>query len=491
MSATAYEWPTLSIRDEMAEFWDRLAEAIAESRTRGFIRFLPDLALAVLVTLLMLLFLTISKLCGVTNFIWLRIVPWGAYHRARRVRKRRDDGFRRMFLRRATHPKPRHPLTRPASRHASSAEKTTDMFFGRLPPEIRSCIQVMAFGDRTIHMDLRFDHPFNLVEKRPYPAWAIHARIHSQTIADNSHLRDSQEMGWRWFGCVCHRYPPRGTYLSLGRRRNLPWGHFREPDIDLCLKGSGLCNEWPGEWPLKCQIGIMGWLLSCRNAYVEGIDILYSTNTIHIASPVLLRSIQDIIPQPRLSEMTSLELVWKPKEIPLNEGFISQDPPNSTSQSISTPIFPSLIYLRISFKRLVYGAVDESTGLSWPYDSKALLAEKLHNHTLPMIDRLLERIVPPTTDVTVSCSKWDWYEAIDMRLIEEQGVEKTRPQRADIEGLKCWREVPRKEDQESDNPRRGYWIHMPIEDVHLDQGMDYDWHRHELYNLGEKRYRYC
>jgi hypothetical protein len=170
--------------------------------------------------------------------------------------------------------------------------------------------------------------------------------------------------------------------------------------------------------------------------------------------------------------MTSLELVWKPKEISFGEGFISQ------YQTIRTPIFPSLVYLRISLKRLVYGTVDEATGLVWPYDSKALLAEKLHNHTLPTIDRLLERIVPPTTEVTLSCSKWDWYDVIDMRLIEEQGVEKTKPQRADLEGLRCWREVPTKEgdrdikaaDQESEIPRRGYWIHVPIEDVHLDQG---------------------
>lgn len=204
------------------------------------------------------------------------------------------------------------------------------------------------------------------------------------------------------------------------------------------------------------------------HSYMEGTDILYSTNTIHIASPVLLRSIQDIIPQPRLSEMTSLELVWKPKEIPLSEGFVSGDQPSPI------PIFPSLVYLRICFKRLVYGAVDEATGLVWPYESKALLADTLCNHTLPTIDRLLERMVPPTTDVTVSCSKWDWYEAMDLKLVESQGVEKTKPQRADIEGLKCWREMPRKDGEESaeetDIPRRGYWLHMPIEDVHLDQG---------------------
>ncbi|KAI5457176.1 hypothetical protein BGZ63DRAFT_84652 [Mariannaea sp. PMI_226] len=500
MTTSDYDWPTLSIRDEMTEFWDGWPEVMARCRRRGYIRSSPDLAMAALATVGMLLFLVIAKVYGIARFAWLRIVPWGSYHKARRVRKQRDDGFRRMFLRKATDPDPRHTLTRPVSRNAATRQAANDLFFGRLPPEIRYAIQLMAFGDRTLHMDLRFDHPFNLIEKRPYPAWAIHARIHSQTMAGNSHLRDSQDMRWRWFGCVCHRYPPSGPpHLHLGRRRNYPWGHFREPDVDLCLEGSGLCNEWPGEWPSKCQIGIMGWLLSCRNAYMEGTSILYGANTIHIASPVLLRSIQDIIPRPRLADMTSLELVWKPKELSLSEGFVSDNASSSKVDTCSTFIFPSLVFLRISFKRLVYGDVDEATGLVWPYENKSLLRDKLLNHTLPMIDRLLQKLVPPTTEVTVSCSKWDWYEAIDLKLVEQQGIEKTRPQRADIEGLRCWRETPTcenggsKMDEEKDQekPRRGFWIHMPIEDVHLDSGVDYDWNRHKLYNLGERRYRYC
>ncbi|KAH6989380.1 hypothetical protein BKA56DRAFT_253716 [Ilyonectria sp. MPI-CAGE-AT-0026] len=511
MIASDYQWPTLSIRDEMAEFWDGWPEVIARTRTRGFIRAAPDLLLAAFATAGMFLFLVFVKVYGIARFVWLRIVPWGPYHRARRERKRRDDGFRTMFLKPAAKRLSRHPLTRPPSRTAVSDphEKKRDLFFS-LPAEIRYSIQLWAFGERTVHMDLRFERPLNLVDEKPYHSWAIHAKIHSKTLSVNSHLDTSKEMRWRWFSCVCHRYPPEGTHLPLGRRRNYPWGHFREPDIDHCLLGSGLCKEWPGEWPMKCQIGIMGWLLSCRNAYVEGTHILYSTNTIHIASPALLRSLQDVIPEQRVSEMTSLELVWKPKQLPLSLAFTSQRKPGSQSELTSTgPVFPALVYLRITFKRLVYGDMDEATGLIWPYERKTVLAEKIHNHLLPTIDRLLDRIVPPTTEVTISCSKWDWYEAIDLKLIEKQGIEKTKPGRADIEGLRCWREIPRKSldrdateatpttseeaqggESAAKSLREGYWIHMPIEDVHLDQGK-YDWHRHELYNLGEKRYRYC
>ncbi|KAH7163588.1 hypothetical protein B0J13DRAFT_538866 [Dactylonectria estremocensis] len=512
MTTSEIQWPTLSIRAEVAEFWDGWPEVVARIRARGFLRVMPGLVMSVLVTIGMVFLLFFVKIYRISRFVWWRIVPWGPYHRARRERKRRDDDFSSRFLKPAAKRTSRCPLTRPPSRAATSGlpTKTKDLFF-RLPAEIRYSIQLFAFGHRTVHMDLRFERPLVLADEKPYPSWAIHARIHSNSLSTDSHLDHSQEMAWRWFSCICHRYPPDGTHLPLGRRRNYPWGHFREPDVDFCLVGSGLCNEWPGVWPKNCQIGIMGWILSCRDAYVEGTNILYSTNTIHIASPALLRSLQDVIPEQRVSELTSLELVWHPKELPLNLAFTTLRKRDSPPGSASTePVFPALVYLRITFKRLTYGETDETVGLIWPYTSKTLLADKLHNHLLPTIDRLLDRIVPPSTEVTISCSKWDWYEQIDLALVEKQGKEITKPERADIEGLRCWREIPRSQQNlnattltagspdgiqeggsEVEGLRKGYWIHMPIDEVHLDRGMHYDWHRHELYNLGEKRYRYC
>ncbi|XP_014553395.1 hypothetical protein COCVIDRAFT_40618 [Bipolaris victoriae FI3] len=45
------------------------------------------------------------------------------------------------------------------------------------------------------------------------------------------------------------------------------------------------CKETP---PEEYKVGIMGFLLSCKQAYTEGIDILYSTNIITIQTTVLL-----------------------------------------------------------------------------------------------------------------------------------------------------------------------------------------------------------
>jgi hypothetical protein len=203
---------------------------------------------------------------------------------------------------------------------------------------------------------------------------------------------------------------------------------------------------------------------------LEGLDVLYKTNTIHISSPVLMRSIQDVIPRQRLADITSVELVCKPKQLPLDLGFTGNY--NSQHQLYAGPIFPSLRYLRISFKRLTYGEIDNALGIVWPYKSKEILSHRLHDHFLPELDRLLERIVLPSTDVTVTCSKWDWYVAIDLFLMKKQGKEGTKLQRADIEGLKCWRSTPRRIEDASgvEGRRKGFWIHMCLEGVNLDDG---------------------
>lgn len=201
-------------------------------------------------------------------------------------------------------------------------------------------------------------------------------------------------------------------------------------------------------------------------------DVLYGTNTFHIASPVLMKSMSDLFPSHILANIRSLELVWQPKDLPLVDGFCSRVKPSKYQH----PVFPSLAYLRISFARMVIHEVDHATDMIWPYDNRRLLSERLHNSFLPQMDELINRIAPPMAEVTVSCAKWDWYELIDVSLLESQGKEATRMQRADIEGLRCWRMMPIRrsiswEDAEaglsSVPSREGYWIHIPIGDVRL------------------------
>ncbi|KAI9158368.1 hypothetical protein HJFPF1_06362 [Paramyrothecium foliicola] len=173
-------------------------------------------------------------------------------------------------------------------------------FFARLPPEIRRAILLYAFGNSTMHMDLSFDHP--MLERAD-----INPRG-SRAHCGFSEQRDlSTPRKWTWRSCVCHR--------------NLPWPppphnwwryNWYRPDWDQCLKGNGLvCGPryWLGEWPFKCRVGALGWLLSCRAAYHDGVDILYETNQFHLSGERLLTRLPDYILPTRLAQMSSFEAV--------------------------------------------------------------------------------------------------------------------------------------------------------------------------------------
>ncbi|OBT82462.1 hypothetical protein VE02_08788 [Pseudogymnoascus sp. 03VT05] len=95
---------------------------------------------------------------------------------------------------------------------------------------------------------------------------------------------------------------------------------------------------------------------------------------------------------------------------------------------------------------------------------------------------------------------WDWYKAADLYLMEKQGKEETRMQQAEVEGLKCWRNTPRRTENISDSVledasgvegrRKGFWVHICVYDVKLGRDPYYDQNRHDLYNLGPKQYQF-
>jgi hypothetical protein len=121
--------------------------------------------------------------------------------------------------------------------------------------ELRQQILREAFGDRTIHVDLRFRPPLhalgnNFTTSPGHPPLARLPEIPpSPPSADGA---------WRWFSCLCRRDPPPHSpnYNLLG------------PPDDGCLSGGGssYCSLWPGTEPSKCRIGAIGFLLTCRQA---------------------------------------------------------------------------------------------------------------------------------------------------------------------------------------------------------------------------------
>ncbi|KAI5456003.1 hypothetical protein BGZ63DRAFT_98514 [Mariannaea sp. PMI_226] len=198
-------------------------------------------------------------------------------------------------------------------------------FFHKLPPELRRKVLVQAFGGIIVHMDLEFDHPLASAQsksikevkkfyKRSYRYKGTHGVPHANRYCHvergritRNLIRDNKKpKSWHWSGCRCHRetegYARGGQ--DLKNSAFLPW-------YDLCLAGyADMCEEVPGLMPGKCFLGALGWLLSCHMAYIEGIEVLYGTNTLHLSRPILLRQMTELFLPQRLHSIQSIELIW-------------------------------------------------------------------------------------------------------------------------------------------------------------------------------------
>lgn len=152
----------------------------------------------------------------------------------------------------------------PASNDSSSAPPSTHAYglFRRVPPEVRREILVEAFGKQTIHIELVHGRPGNqrrgASEKEHRLRRAPRAPNEPTSSRVLRRLKPKPKKEWRWYSCVCHADLPSGTE---------PWTRFAEPSDDSCQGADNWCDEWPGKAPHKCFIGIMGWLLACRQAW--------------------------------------------------------------------------------------------------------------------------------------------------------------------------------------------------------------------------------
>ncbi|KAL2021752.1 hypothetical protein VTK56DRAFT_6695 [Thermocarpiscus australiensis] len=209
--------------------------------------------------------------------------------------------------------------------------------FQTLPLEVRQEILTQAFGNRTLHVHLAYDHPlvrksqFKKNKRRTFlsiradekpEARRRHCGLGSDLVPDPSKPKQ-----WQWFSCVCHR-----RVVEVWARHpepQIPPQSRIEPCNDGCLNGRLFAKRYAAnvEWGALCRcepiayydrpmadhecfIGIMGWLLACQQAYIEGIDILYRTNAFHISSLPLLLNLPRLMPPRHLAAITSLELLW-------------------------------------------------------------------------------------------------------------------------------------------------------------------------------------
>uniref|UniRef100_A0A0B7KGU7 DUF7730 domain-containing protein n=1 Tax=Bionectria ochroleuca TaxID=29856 RepID=A0A0B7KGU7_BIOOC len=249
---------------------------------------------------------------------------------------RRSNEFAR-YIPETAEPVPALPIVRPrlltpsASREdlSFSATNVTAQcaIFGRLPFEIRRRILVEAFGGHTVHMDLSFDHPELPADEAHFDGSKENFPNHGNRHLDerkNWHMEVPQlrvdtslPKGWIWRSSECHRRYP---WKSRDELKGKQVDRYTNAAEDRCRFGGGLwprmCQWWSGDGPSKCCIGAMGWLLSCRQAYSEGIDVLYGTNMIHTASKQMMLHLDELILPQRLSIIKSVELVWFFKPYP-------------------------------------------------------------------------------------------------------------------------------------------------------------------------------
>ncbi|KAK4452189.1 hypothetical protein QBC34DRAFT_41774 [Podospora aff. communis PSN243] len=205
-------------------------------------------------------------------------------------------------------PTPRRPLT-PSQPQPSNL--TALGTFARLPSELRRRILIAAFGDRTLHLDLR-------LAPSPIPG-TIPAQgvddAHSGLSAPLSRTPDSDASPqWRWWGSECHRNIP--PWYTLRQH------HYLYPMHDECIRGIGeFCFLWrglggDGTKKGRCGVGAMGWLRACRQAYVEGVEVLYATNTLFLERAAmdafcLGGGAGELIPPGRLAAVRALEIRWE------------------------------------------------------------------------------------------------------------------------------------------------------------------------------------
>jgi len=225
----------------------------------------------------------------------------------------------------------RRPLTPPSTSSQPQPEHLAALgTLARLPPELRRRILLYSFGNRTLHLDLRLTHA-RLAGTQP-SLGAVYA--HDGMSAPLARSPDEDlPREWRWWSSECHRsYPAPPGSCPAGE-----YGYFF-PHRDACIRGrASFCQRW-NSLPVAeggsrcCCIGAMGWLRACRLAYVEGIDVLYATNTFFIESPDLLSALLNppsLGPEPcfgtgsgivergylirpeSLARITALELRWE------------------------------------------------------------------------------------------------------------------------------------------------------------------------------------
>ena len=193
-------------------------------------------------------------------------MPGRAKRWARRVLRRETTTARCAAPQTPTlSPSQRRPLTATPSDEslvASALTSTRSSPFFRLPPDIRESIFMEAFGGRFIHMDT------SIVQKRVCKAFPWTENSGAVSGLHNANIWNVPLAVWGkktvcvWCSSVCRR-----TVESPFRPDRIARGEVPQPFDCAChLRWATQCMHWPEDVPTTHRLGVMGWLLSCRQA---------------------------------------------------------------------------------------------------------------------------------------------------------------------------------------------------------------------------------
>ncbi|KAF5723900.1 hypothetical protein FMUND_1344 [Fusarium mundagurra] len=364
---------------------------------------------------------------------------------------------------------PRRLLTpEPPQSVALATTTAKGAFFRRLPTEIRFRILRLAFGDRTVHYGtIPPDQCF------VYPGLSV------------VDWTKNSKKDWRWQSSVCHRLPPSGTIDSRGP------GYDPQPSDDECVYGwngrNGFhpqCEHWPGEGPKKCAIGAMGWLLSCKQAYREGIDVLYATNTFHTASRAMLLNMHDFFQPQRLDAITSVEIVWDftPWILPDISEELRIAPPSSdiaTFRQFLQTIPKLFLNVNKLYVSLQGDMIPKSHGQNseHKYSTKERI-QLVEKNIIWKVDEMVTYL-KPHVDFSIAYPTSTY--AVQRSLALRYGyIVKQRHETGEVE--RHWRPVHKCQ------PRTGYWVCLGDKDVRRNRARGIIGHKHMPASVSETQY---
>ncbi|GKT47796.1 uncharacterized protein ColSpa_07977 [Colletotrichum spaethianum] len=224
-------------------------------------------------------------------------------------------------------------------------------FFEVLTPDLRYYIYQLAFGRKILHLYLLYRRSLQPDVRwrkghQPVPAWYPHSP--GVSPMDPPFADASMTPQWYWWSCVCG---PEDRRLDTKLSDQCPRGFFQT------------CG------PKETYLGILPWLLTCRQAYEETIKVLYASNTFKFEQRLEAMYFPYAIATPQLNWITSLEVRIPDRDESLVDRSLDKAPrPSVGAPCISNlralsprnqylgivnsiaPTFPALRRLHISFE---------------------------------------------------------------------------------------------------------------------------------------------